>query len=142
MPSLIASSKAAAAMTQTQPSADILIVDDEIPITRWVAEALRDEGYSVRTAHDGASALLVMRESPPDLLLLDIAMPVMTGDELLLRLRRGGFPDLPIIVMTAGLHSEVFLAQGATNVLPKPVALDMLLDTVAHYIHLRRTRVG
>jgi two-component system OmpR family response regulator len=127
-------------MAQVQQPGTIMIVDDEVAITQWVAEALRDEGYSVRVAQDGASALLAMREQAPDLVLLDIAMPVMTGDELLLRLRRGSFPDLPIIVMTAGLHAETFLAQGATYVLPKPIALDTLLEVVAHYIKLQRAR--
>ena len=113
---------------------DILVVDDEVPIAEFIAAALQEEGYPVRTAHDGASALLEIIERPPRLVLLDIAMPVMVGDELLRYLRRKGFAHLPVIVMTAGLHPEIYLSQGANDVLPKPFDMEVLLDKVARYM--------
>jgi DNA-binding response OmpR family regulator len=113
---------------------DILVVDDEVPITQFIAAALEEEGYSVRIAHDGASALLEIIERPPCLVLLDVAMPVMVGDELLRYLRRKGFADLPVIMMTAGLRPEIYLSQGATEVLPKPFDVEVLLNKVARYM--------
>ena len=113
---------------------DILVVDDEVPITEFIAAVLQEEGYAVRIVHDGASALLQIIERPPCLVLLDIAMPVMVGDELLRYLRRKGFADLPVIIMTAGLHPEVYLSQGANDVLPKPFDMEVLLDKVARYM--------
>jgi len=113
---------------------DILVVDDEMPIAQFIASVLQEEGYGVRIAHDGASALLEIIARPPCLVLLDIAMPVMVGDELLRYLRRKGYQDLPIIIMTAGLTPETYLAQGATDVLPKPFDMQLLLDKVARYM--------
>jgi CheY-like chemotaxis protein len=113
---------------------DILVVDDEVPITQFIAAALEEEGYSVRIAHDGASALLAIIERPPCLVLLDVAMPVMVGDELLRYLRRKGFADLPVIIMTASLRPEIYLSQGANEVLPKPFDMEVLLDKVARYM--------
>lgn len=117
-----------------QQSNDILIVDDEVPIAQMIATALQEEGYPVRVAHDGASALLEIIARPPCLVLLDIAMPVMVGDELLRYLRRNGFADLPVIVMTAGLHPNIYITQGASDVLPKPFDMEVLFEKVARYM--------
>ncbi len=122
-----------------QHRGNVLVVDDEVMITQWIVELLSEEGYSVRIAHDGASALLAIREQVPDVVLLDIAMPVMAGDELLLRLRRGTYPELPIIVMTAGMNAEIYRSQGATWVLEKPIDLDTLLGTIARYAYSAQT---
>jgi len=117
-----------------QASNDILIVDDEAPIAELLADVLQDEGYSVRVARDGASALLEIIKRPPALVLLDVAMPVMLGSDLLVYLRRHGFSDLPIIIMTAGLSPLVYLAQGATEVLPKPFDVNTVVEKVARYL--------
>jgi CheY-like chemotaxis protein len=111
----------------------ILVVDDEEAIAFLVADALQEEGYTVRIHHDGASALLDIINDPPDLMLLDIAMPVMVGDELLRYLRRRGYV-LPVIVMTAGMQPGAYLAQGANAVLPKPFDLEHLLELVAQHL--------
>ena len=114
--------------------ADILIVDDELQIAEVLAETLHDEGYRVKTLHDGASALLEIAAHRPRLVLLDITMPVMNGLELLRYLRGHGFADLPIIIMTAELRPLRYLAHGANGVLAKPFAIDELLDLVAVYV--------
>jgi CheY-like chemotaxis protein len=112
----------------------ILVVDDEVAIASLVADTLEEEGYQVQIFHDGASALLEIVHDPPDLVLLDIAMPVMVGDELLRYLRQHGYPDLPVIIMTAGLHPEQYLAQGASAVLPKPFDLEKMVDIVQRHL--------
>lgn len=108
----------------------VLVVDDEVPIAELVAEVLREEGYTVRIAHDGASALLDISMHCPGLVILDVAMPVLVGDELLRYLRRNGYDTLPVIMMTAGANPEVYYAHGATEVLPKPFDLNVLVDKV------------
>ncbi|MDQ2996009.1 MAG: response regulator [Chloroflexota bacterium] len=115
-----------------------MIVDDEAPIAQLLADVLQDEGYSIRVARDGASALLEIIKRPPALVLLDVAMPVMLGSDLLIYLRRHGFSDLPIIIMTAELSPLVYLTQGATEVLPKPFDVNVVVEKVAHYVSRSR----
>lgn len=112
----------------------ILVVDDERAITDFVLDALSEEGYSVGVCHDGASALLRIQSETPDLVLLDIGLPVMMGDVVLRELRQKGFLRLPIVVATASTNAEQYLAFGANDVLRKPFTLDRLLDTVASYV--------
>ena len=113
---------------------DILIVDDDHAIAQFVAEVLHEEGYQVRVEHDGASALLQIMHRPPGLVFLDVAMPVMVGDDLLRYLRRHGFGDLPIVVMTAGLQPKTYLGAGATAVMPKPFTVDRLLSLAQRHL--------
>jgi len=125
-----------------QASNEILIVDDEAPIAELLADVLQDEGYRIRVARDGASALLEIIKRPPGLVLLDVAMPVMLGSDLLIYLRRHGFTDLPIIIMTAGLSPLVYLTQGATEVIPKPFDVDLVVEKVMHYLPLEHGRTA
>jgi len=131
-----------ASVQHMQTSNDILIVDDEAAIAQLLADVLQDEGYSIRVARDGASALLEIIKRPPGLVLLDVAMPVMLGSDLLVYLRRHGFSDLPIIIMTAGLSPLVYLAQGATEVIPKPFDVNLVVEKVAQYLPLERGRAA
>jgi DNA-binding response OmpR family regulator len=125
-----------------QTGNDILIVDDEVAIAQLLADVFHEEGYGIRVAHDGASALLEIQQRRPGLVLLDVAMPVMLGSDLLVYLRRHGFSDLPIIIMTAGLSPLLHLAQGATEVLPKPFDVNMVVEKVAQYLPLERGRAA
>lgn len=112
----------------------ILVVDDERSIADFIAEVLSEEGYHVRVCHDGASALLNIQSEAPDLVVLDIGLPVMTGDTVLRELRAGGFNGLPVIITTAGPHAERFLADGATAILKKPFTLERLIEIVGSHV--------
>lgn len=114
----------------------ILVVDDERDITSFVAELLTDEGYGVRVVNDGLSALAAIRAAPPDLVLLDVAMPGMSGTNVLRELRGGEFATLPVIMATAGLQPHTLLDEGATDVLAKPFAIEQLLATIARHTSL------
>lgn len=118
---------------QAQGGAEILIVDDQREITDMVAEALTDEGYRVRIAHDGLAALHEIERRAPDVLLLDVAMPRLTGDQVLLRLRRHAKSSLPVILMTADRAPERFAGLGADQLLRKPFDLGYLLSLVASF---------
>jgi two-component system, NtrC family, response regulator AtoC len=78
----------------------VLICDDQVTIRSSLGESLRDEGYSVREAEDGATAIAAVRKEVPDLVLLDLKLPDTTGVEVLRELRGDGL-DVPVIMMTA-----------------------------------------
>lgn len=108
----------------------IVVADDDEAIRLVVTEALEEAGYAVRGVGDGLSAITAIRASCPALALLDVTMPVMTGDVALQQLRADGHA-VPMIIMTAQPQPQRFLAAGATAVLAKPFAVERLLDTVA-----------
>jgi CheY-like chemotaxis protein len=115
-------------------SARILVVDDDEGILGFVTEALAEEGYEVLAARDGAEALEQASREPPDLILLDMRMPVMDGWQFTAAYRSRPGPHAPIIVMTAardapGIANEIH-AQGC---LPKPFTLTDLLDVAARF---------
>jgi CheY-like chemotaxis protein len=108
--------------------ARILVVDDE-PAQRFALRRIFERaGHQVTDAGDGAAALRAARESPPDLVVTDMMMPVMTGSELIKRLR--GEPataGIPILAATG----DCYLADGADAVIPKPYRPERLIE-VAH----------
>jgi DNA-binding response OmpR family regulator len=114
--------------------ATVLIVDDEIAITEFLSETLQDEGHSVFVCYNGAQALQRIHNQLPDLVLLDINMPVMDGAQVLQELRANAQSTLPIIVLSAQHHIEQYLDMGATAVIAKPFAISALLETVDQVI--------
>jgi two-component system nitrogen regulation response regulator NtrX len=121
-------------------SATILIVDDEESIRRSVADILTDEGYQPVVAADGDQALQKLRTEPPDLVLLDIAMPGQDGIEVLEELRKS-WPELPVVMMSG--HGTIETAVRATKLgaydfLEKPLSYDKLLLCVAHGLESAR----
>jgi DNA-binding response OmpR family regulator len=116
---------------------DILIVDDEVAIVDFITEALTDEGYSVRAAHDGASALAEIATFPPALVLLDLHLEGMPGTELLELLHSKSCSTVPVVLMTADLTAAKELAAKGNEklaFLSKPFNLDDLFDVVAEYV--------
>ena len=80
--------------------ARILIVDDEPEIVRGLSDNLRFEGHETLAATNGAEALVVVAREAPDLVILDVMMPVMSGWDVGRELRRQGI-DVPVIMLTA-----------------------------------------
>lgn len=80
----------------------VLVVDDEIHIVHVVAIKLRNNGYEVTSAENGAEAFDLAREQNPDIIVTDFQMPVMTGLELVEKLRQcEQTKDTPVILLTA-----------------------------------------
>jgi two-component system, chemotaxis family, chemotaxis protein CheY len=112
----------------------VLVVDDDPDIGEFVSLALSDEGYEVVTAPHGRAALTRVEERPPDLIVLDMRMPVMDGWEFARAYRERPGPHAPIIVFTAARDAaERAAAIEANGYLAKPFSLDELLDAVARH---------
>lgn len=111
--------------------ARVLVVDDELDIRQAVAEVLAEEGHQVVAASDGAEALERLRAFHPNLVLLDLMMPVMNGWEF--RSAQKCDPDLsgiPVIVVSALGRDAAIDAEGF---LQKPFDLDELLSAVSRH---------
>jgi len=111
----------------------ILVVDDDDFIRACVVDILHDEGYDVQEAPHGAAALSLVDETAPDLILLDMRMPVMDGWAVARALRAQG-STVPIVVMTAAESAQRWADEvGAEGFLAKPFGLDELLSTVERF---------
>jgi CheY-like chemotaxis protein len=117
-----------------QTQCDIVIADDEQLIAQFIADVFEDEGYSVSVFHDGASALLAIMYGNPRLVVIDMMMPVMTGDEVVRIVRNRGITTMPIILMSAGANLDQYLSQGATAVLAKPFDIDRIISLAKQYL--------
>lgn len=118
----------------TEVKQNILIVDDEASIRESLSGILRDEGYEVAVAADGATALRLVDEDPPDLIFMDIVMPGMDGIEALRRIREK-HPDLYVIIISAYGSVETAvkaLKSGAFDFIEKPLSLEKVVITVKH----------
>ncbi len=119
----------------------ILIVEDEKKIARFLELELKHEGYEVLTAFDGRSGLETALEKDPDLLILDLMLPELSGIEVCRRLRHTS--DLPIIMLTAkdDVSDKVMgLDMGADDYVTKPFAIEELLARIRVALKKRRAR--
>ena len=112
----------------------ILLADDNLPSVLTIGEYLESHGYEVVVAHDGSEAVEKAEAIHPDLILMDIQMPVMNGLEAIARLRGNvRFAETPIIALTAlampGDRERSLLA-GANEYMSKPVSLKTLKQTI------------
>ena len=108
----------------------MLVVDDEPQVRATVREALLYEGYTVTEAENGADALSAIANSAPDIVLIDLWMPVMDGWQLRKSLLES-HPHLPVIVLSAvELKHEDLIRLEADAVVEKPFDLDDLYDAI------------
>ena len=116
----------------------IALVDDDRNILTSVSMVLEAEGYDVETYTDGASALLALTQSPPDLAILDIKMPRMDGMELLRRLRLKS--DVPVIFLTSmgeEIDEVIGLRMGADDYVRKPFSQRLLVERIRAVLRRR-----
>jgi len=111
---------------------DVLIVDDDPDIRDALGECLRFEGYGVHAAVDGRDALDRLEFGlKPDVILLDLMMPVLNGFDVLQALRkRPDWKSIPVVVVSANRGYEAEDLEGAVSILRKPVNVDRLLAVV------------
>jgi two-component system, OmpR family, KDP operon response regulator KdpE len=109
----------------------IVVVDDEPQITRVLRTSLNAQGYDIRVANDGETALEIMKDFTPDLVITDLAMPNMNGIELCRRLRE--ISQVPILVLSVRgeERSKIeALDSGADDYITKPFSTGELLARV------------
>jgi len=119
----------------------ILVVDDEPQITRVLRTSLSNHGYDIRVANDGETALEIIKDWSPDLVITDLAMPNMDGLELCRRLRTK--TQIPILVLSVRWEERTkvkALDAGADDYVTKPFGIEELLARVR--ANLRRVRPG
>jgi CheY-like chemotaxis protein len=110
----------------------VLVVDDEVDLCANMADILGDLGYKVDIAHDGITALEMVRRTAYDVALLDLRMPGMDGLELYDRIKqlRAGTIAIVVTAFASAATSELALATGASCVLSKPVDFPRLLALI------------
>lgn len=111
----------------------ILIVDDDMHIGNVLEETLSKEGYKISRAYSGTEALLVLSQSKPDLILLDLMLPGLNGEEVLPNIK-----GIPVIVISAKVDVDNkvdLLLGGAADYVTKPFNMKELLARI--FVHLR-----
>jgi len=125
---------AAVSTADGKPAAKILVVDDTPSNVKVLRTLLAVRGYTVITAENGQDALDKAASEPPELILMDVVMPVMDGYEACRRLRAlPAIKDVPIVMVTASGPQEKAkaLAVGANDMIMKPVDPEAVLALVA-----------
>jgi DNA-binding response OmpR family regulator/DNA-binding CsgD family transcriptional regulator len=122
----------------------VLIVDDSPETLRMLTDALDGAGMTVMVALDGASAMRIVEQITPDIILLDAVMPGMDGFETCRRLKREKLADIPVIFMTGLAESEHIvrgLEAGGVDYVTKPIVIvEMLARIKVHIANARLTQ--
>ena len=123
----------------------VLVVDDEIHIVHVVAIKLRNNGYEVITANNGAEAFELTCKEKPDIVVTDFQMPVMTGLELVGKLRQNeATRDIPVILLTArsfAISKEQQAELQISTCLSKPFSPRELLGYIEDILYQRQLTV-
>jgi CheY-like chemotaxis protein len=112
----------------------VLIVEDDESIATALVDTLRDEGYDARCAANGQEGLAVLASWTPQVILLDLMMPVMDGRSFRIAQRAlpGRLGELPVIVLSGARDAHARAEEiGAVAAIAKPFDLDVVLSTVA-----------
>jgi adenylate cyclase len=116
----------------------LLIVDDEAYNVDYLEQELEECGYQIITAFNGKEALDKIRREQPDLVLLDLMMPIVDGFAVLSEIKADNdLREIPVIIVSAATDSKSIVKgvkQGADDYLTKPVDADLLVQKVKEYL--------
>ncbi len=116
----------------------IMVVDDEPYIARVIKFKLEQEGYTVIAANDGQSGLQKIKEEKPDMVLLDVMMPGLSGYEVCQKIKEDAeLAGIPVVILTAKGQErdrEQGLTMGASDYITKPFSPNRLLELVKSMI--------
>ncbi len=122
------------AVNSAPPRPHILVVDDDPDVRSLLHSLATSEGYEVTTAADGADAIAAIRQRRPDVILLDLMMPVIDGWSFLDLYRQLPGPHAPVIVITAAAReARNAVSHSVGEVVPKPFSVDKVLALVHRY---------
>jgi len=129
-----------------QQKVKVLVVDDEPNIVQTLKDRLEMNDYQVFTAQNGSDGLKSAQENAPDVILLDVMMPVMDGHEMLEKLRRQDWgQNISVIMLTARSQAQDIArarACGIEDYIIKPFDLSELLEKIEAIVDRRKTAVG
>ncbi|MHB9130639.1 MAG: response regulator [Armatimonadota bacterium] len=121
--------------------AKVLIVEADAQISEVAVKLLNGRGYHTRVEANGASALLAAHEDPPDVILMDLTMPILTGQEAIQALRQAPrTAHIPVVVFSRGDNDNAVaeaLVAGANAFLTTPLIPQELLSIVARLVTLQ-----
>jgi CheY-like chemotaxis protein len=118
----------------------VLVVDDDVNIRKMIVAALRRDGYAFLEAGNGRDALDLMREESPDVVVLDLMMPILSGwDVLQVRQHDDALKKIPVILISANRDPEIATAvdRGVCAFLPKPFDIGALSALVRSCVPAR-----
>jgi DNA-binding response OmpR family regulator len=125
-------------MGRTDGDPTVLVVDDEPDVADLIRDTLRAEGFRAQVAHDGKQALELIRKKRPDLVILDLMMPHLTGFEVLEQLRQEPHTaSIPVLILTGrgnAADEQRGLALGAKRYLNKPFDVRALITEVRRHL--------
>ncbi len=127
----------------SQKAKKILIVDDNTLFVNFLQRLLEGKGYDLSVAYDGETAIQKTREEIPDLVLLDLNLPDISGEEVLETLR-AHHKQIPVIVVTGYGGEQVaveMMKKGATDYLSKPIDNDLLLKAIKDAIDIKEVQI-
>ena len=120
----------------------ILIVDDNEVILEMQVAVLQSAGHQVMTANNGDSALAIIKEHSPKLILMDITMPGLTGYQVLDEVRQMYGDEIPVVLVSALPEDEerdTALAHGATDYISKPFEIPTIISCASKYLQNNAT---
>jgi len=115
----------------------VLVVEDDDDTRRLIEQELGEAGYEVIPALDGRHALRLMHTARPRVLLVDLGLPLMSGDEFVRRWRASGDANDATVVIVSGSENALDIAEslGIRTVIPKPFRIEDLVATVAQCVY-------
>lgn len=122
----------------------VAVIDDERDLVETIKNLLESRGFAVSVAYDGKSGLELVKSEKPDIVILDITMPLMDGRDVLVQLKKSNdTKDIPIIMLTA--RGEQYdrtygLELGADEYLPKPYSGRVLLRQIDHILEKKNKK--
>ena len=122
-----------------KPRKSVLIIDDSETNLLLMQTVLNNKGWNIETASSGKIAMEMIKDKPPDLILLDLLMPEVDGQQMLEWLKSDdGLKDIPVVVISAVNAKktiETCLGKGAAYYMPKPVKIKELIEIIQKTIH-------
>jgi len=117
----------------------ILVVDDDLPILTLMRNILREFGFETEVASSGQAAIAAARSASPHLILLDLNMPGMTGEEVIAGLRNAGAGSIPILILSGDPVAPAEIARlGVSGAVQKPFDIPALVETIRGHVGAMR----